>query len=96
MAASWKSGAWGLVESLCESVIDGALTVANGIDELCHPDGAGIGSCMALKCSMLSALVDGGKCSLPNPALPKYCGTVRFDLVASSFLLLCFFGLGFV
>lgn len=76
MAASWKSGARGLVESLCESVIDGALTVANGIDELCHPDGEGIGSCMALKCSMLSALVDGGKCSLPNPALLKYYGTV--------------------
>lgn len=35
-----------------------------------------VGHALALKCSVLSALVDGGKCPLPNPALPKYCGTV--------------------
>lgn len=54
--------------------------MANGIDELCHPDGEDIGSCSGSE----SALVDGGKCLLPNPDLPEYCET---DLVASSFLL---------
>lgn len=45
MTASWESGAQGPVKWLCESVIDWALSVANGIDELCQPDGEGIGSC---------------------------------------------------
>lgn len=57
-----------------------------------------VGHALALKCSVLSALVDGGKCPLPNPALPKYCGTVRFgDLFFSPVLFVCvrFFCCGF-
>lgn len=72
MAASWKSGAWGQVKWLHESVIDWALSVANGIDKSCVILMVKAASpTLALKCSVLSALVDGGAVPPARPCPSK-------------------------
>lgn len=70
-AARWKSGAWGQAKGLCDAVIDGALSMANGIDRSCViPVVKVAGHVLTPKCAALRALLDIGA-SAPGRSCPR-------------------------
>ena len=80
MAARWKSGAWGQAKGLYDSVINGVLSMANGIDESCVILTVKAASqALTPKCGALNALVERGAGAPRRPCPRKILyGTVQF------------------